>query len=526
MSPISAFGWMNKLTGKTPLSAAHLEAWNTFLGSYTDERAAAAQMAAEQASSAQLLYAPPQQSNPTVVSAATIGTGFFTATFDANEDVILQLPPTRKSSMVIIGGNDVRVGPCSINNTENQGAPLVFQKTTGSVFLEGLDVNMTSLNNDVVDWGGRQLTDANGPTYPDLYIQNCRFYNVHGSLGTTHADIVQAQGPVGRLFVDKLTGSSNYQGFQLAPQKPITSVSLSRVNLSYTGPGEEQEVTYLLWFLDNESQTPYPVTLNRVYVNPRSGQTVAANAVWPNSAQTGFGAYANPDGTVTWPANGPMQVAGVVTPGVPPNGDFVPANSVGAGYVSPGYQGQPLSTALPAAAQALPWEDQSIVSTFDWRGGSAAAALAANQARGGRVRIPKSGKLQDLAIYVGVQSGNVSAGIYDVGQTTSGTRTRLYTTGAITCPATGTQIVGSPELDVTQGQYLEFWLAADNATATFTRATPSSVSLPSSYPAPPGGLSSPNAFAPVQGTAQPLPATLPGTLTAGGTLPLITARIA
>lgn len=475
-------------------------------------------------SSAQLAYAPPQQVSPTTIAAATIGTGFFTQTFDANEDVILELPKTetRKASMTIIGGRNIRVIGGAIQNTAS-GAGLAFQKCAGSVFVEGVDINMAGVNNDALDVGGRQLTDANGPTYPDVYIQNCRFYNVNGTLATTHADMFQPQGPVGRIFVDKFTGTSNYQGFFLPPQKPITSLAMSRTNLGYTGPGVEQETTYLLWLLES-GQTPYPVTLNQVYVNPRSVQTVAANGVYPSSGVATIGAYVLSGGTVTWPTTG-MQVAGVVTPGVPSTGDFVGTGVVGLNYTSPGYQSQVAALETPNAAQAIPWEDRSIVSTFDFRATAAAGALTANQARGGRVRIPKNGKLRDIAIFVGVQSGNISVGIYDVGQTVSGERTRVYTTGAIVCPATGTQIVGNPELDVEVGQYLEFWLAADNATATFTRATPASVLLPSSYPAPPGALATPNALAPVQGTAQPLPATLPGNLAAGGTLPLITARI-
>lgn len=476
-------------------------------------------------SSPQLAYAPPQQASPTTISAATIGTGFFTQTFDANEDVILELPKTetRKASMTIIGGRNIRVIGGAVQNIAS-GAGMAFQKCAGSVFIEGVDINMAGVNADALDIGGRQLTDASGPTTPDVFIQNCRFYNVNGTLATTHADIFQPQGPVGRIFVDKFTGTSNYQGFFLPPQKPISSLAMSRTNLGYTGPGVEQESTYLLWLLET-GQTPYPVTLNQVYLNPRTGQTVAANGVWPNSGVATIGAYTLSEGNVTWPTTG-MQVAGVVTPGTPPTGDYVPTGAVGLNYISPGYQGQVATVEAASAAQSLPWEDRSIVTTFDFRATAAAAALTANQARGGRVRIPKNGKLRDLAIYVGVQSGNISVGIYDVGQTTNGERTRLYTTGAIACPATGTQIVGSPELDVEIGQYLEFWLACDNATATFTRATPASVLLPSTYPAPPGALATPNALAPVQGTAQPLPTTLPGTLAAGGTLPLITARIA
>lgn len=176
---------------------------------------------------------------------------------------------------------------------------------------------------------------------------------------------------------------------------------------------------------------------------------------------------------------------------------------------------------------STPWDTTSIVTTFNPTTAAAASALTANGGRGGRVRIPRTATLHDLAIQVGNSSGNVSVSVFDVGAAAAGKRTRLWTTGAIACPAAGPlTVVGDPALPVTEGEYLELWLSVDNATATFVRAAVGAIAFPSSYPAPPGGLEKANQLAPLASAVHPLPATLAGTLGAGGMLPLITGRLA
>jgi hypothetical protein len=121
-----------------------------------------------------------------------------------------------------------------------------------------------------------------------------------------------------------------------------------------------------------------------------------------------------------------------------------------------------------------------------WSAG-AGAVNTANHCFGVRVVMPISGTLHDLAIWVGTSSGNIEVGILD---TTATTRGRSYTTGSIACPVSssgvGWRVVGDPALAVTAGAEYDFYLGADNATATFLRlvAVPSialSALLPSSY---------------------------------------------
>ena len=81
-----------------------------------------------------------------------------------------------------------------------------------------------------------------------------------------------------------------------------------------------------------------------------------------------------------------------------------------------------------------------------------------------RVVIPKTGTLHDIAIQVGATSGNISVAVYSAALT----RTRLYTTGAIACPAAnGWRIAGDPNLSVVAGEQYDFALSVDNSSATF-----------------------------------------------------------
>lgn len=94
-----------------------------------------------------------------------------------------------------------------------------------------------------------------------------------------------------------------------------------------------------------------------------------------------------------------------------------------------------------------------------------AVTMANGAIRGARVLCTAAGTLTDLAVCIGTSSGNISAAVYDV---TGTPRNRLFTTGAIACPASGWAIVGSGSLgiSVTAGQQLEFAVTADNAVVT------------------------------------------------------------
>lgn len=110
-----------------------------------------------------------------------------------------------------------------------------------------------------------------------------------------------------------------------------------------------------------------------------------------------------------------------------------------------------------------------------------------------------------LRIFVGTSSGNISVGLYNNGGQSGSSRlpnTRQATTGAIPCPASGMATV-TLTTTVTIGRSWYGALSCDNTSATFQRSAPqSSIS---------------NGVAANQGSAHPLPATA-GAANGGGTV--------
>lgn len=95
---------------------------------------------------------------------------------------------------------------------------------------------------------------------------------------------------------------------------------------------------------------------------------------------------------------------------------------------------------------------------------------AANQFRGARVIIPKTGTLHDLSVYVQAPSGNVRGAIYDVGATTSAIRTRVWHGASMSSGAGFSWVnLGDPALAVTVGQHLDFSVGADNGSVSLGR---------------------------------------------------------
>lgn len=283
-----------------------------------------------------LRWAPPPLVDPIVVH---VPTSYYGATFPTNRDVLLVMPnEVRWGKINVVGGHNVRlIGGATVLNIESRATGVMrFSGQSGSVFIEGTEIDVNGHSDDGIDVAGSRAPPYT--LFPDVYIENCRITGLNGTYETNHADIIQTQGSIGRLFIDRVTGQSNYQAITIPPQFPIKSASISRVNLSY-GPGG-QRWTYLLWLLDPHThEVPYPVRLSDVWIKPRSGQDVAhAVAPWLGTTDadgTPIGAIAGRNGRVTWPRFN--KVSGYVSAGVPPGGDFVPAGSVGLGYRSPGY---------------------------------------------------------------------------------------------------------------------------------------------------------------------------------------------
>lgn len=89
------------------------------------------------------------------------------------------------------------------------------------------------------------------------------------------------------------------------------------------------------------------------------------------------------------------------------------------------------------------------------------SAGGANAAHGVRVVIPRDGTLHDFALLSGGALGNYDVGIYDY---VAEPRARLWSSGPVAAGPQGWQIVGDPNLAVTQGEILDFVFATDGAT--------------------------------------------------------------
>jgi hypothetical protein len=258
-----------------------------------------------------LSWAPPQLSAPISVDVVT---GKQSLVLDSNRDYRIVMPSSPVSGsggLTISGGHNVVLIGGEIRVPTAKEAPdsklrrgLYLKGQTGTVHIEGLHIAGADLAE------GIDLDQRFGAT---VQLENIRIERTRGSYTTNHADIIQAWAGPAILRVDRLTGSSDYQGFFMLPlqhfEGQIGTWDLRRVDLTAAaGSG------FMLWKGANDK-----VTSQNVYI--RADDRTTGKLFWPDQA--------------AWP--------GVVV-GSPPGGEFVPAGAAGIGYVSPGYgsSSQPL----------------------------------------------------------------------------------------------------------------------------------------------------------------------------------------
>lgn len=287
--------------------------------------------------SSKLRWAPPAQSNPTIV---TVPDGFYSGSFGPNEDVIFNWPvDTRFSEFIATGGHNMRIiGGGSAKGPG--GSAIQITGCTGSVFIEGLAIDVSGSDLDAINVCG----DISAPykNFPDVYIQNCRLLGINGSEMTNHSDGFQAQGSIASLYMDKVTLTSNDQGISIFQnQFPTQAAYISRINCSYTAVAGDP-VTYLFWNMDQATSAPYKnVQLDQCWFAPRGGQDLS-QCIWPapgtvNNDSIAIGAVSSDSwATASFPAITNCQ--GTCYSGTPPGGDFASSGSVGLSYASPGYQ--------------------------------------------------------------------------------------------------------------------------------------------------------------------------------------------
>lgn len=275
--------------------------------------------AARRPTQPRLAWARPRLTDPVTVHITSPTREIY---LDQNRDYILKMPPYpvrpgASGGLWIDGGHNVVVigGALDFDGisdpNETNGRVAAIFDATGIVHIEGLRAYGQGLVEGVQNYADNAV----------VQIENCRFDHLHGS-AENHSDLLQFG--VGRgLRVDRLTGSSNYQGLFLTD---LTGPAILR-HVNVLGDAGAQ---FLFWH-DGDA----PVSLDDIYIKPAVGRPIL-ESVWPS------GSDADPErrahyarGTVFWQPQ--VGVRGRIHRGVPPGGDFVPRGLAGLKYVSPGY---------------------------------------------------------------------------------------------------------------------------------------------------------------------------------------------
>jgi chitodextrinase len=272
-----------------------------------------------------LQWAPPSLANPTTIDVTNQNREFY---LDNNKDYIVKLPSTpltAEGGLVLIGGHNVVIVGGEIRNDSpisgGQGVDMAYgialYRQTGTVHIEGVWIHGAGIGQTILIAHTDQ-TSANSI----IQVENSRLESLH-PVGTVHTDTIQSYGGPGQLRLYNDTLISNGVTLQTQPcdvgNGPTPhNWDYRRLNLVH-----QTADAYALW----KNCTPWSEYHQDLWlkVNPNH---VAASS---NSAWAGGNCWAcwNPGGS--WPITGEA-----IHLGTPPGGDFVPASSVGIGYVSPG----------------------------------------------------------------------------------------------------------------------------------------------------------------------------------------------
>ena len=282
-------------------------------------------------------------------------------TLDSTKDWTIKLPTTPVvgglginggHNVIIIGGEIDLTDPCSADNAPCHGFNLVSSSSNppngGEVYIEGVLIKNpgTQVSGDGIDL---QQTYPGG--WATVTLQNLRIQGLQGcNVGTysgAHADVFQPYAPSGAaLRIDHLTGTTSYQGMQVAPDGYFTpairnpsSVDFRNVNINIipnTVPGCAGTSDHYAWWIAGGvggCEAP-PTNLVNDYAQEPDGSLIY-NSVAPD---TGWGQGCDPlyvGGLATWPTI--PAITGGIRNGLPAGGDFVPVGRAGINYVSPGY---------------------------------------------------------------------------------------------------------------------------------------------------------------------------------------------
>jgi hypothetical protein len=257
---------------------------------------------------------------------------------------------SRNSGFNITRGRRVEMVGGRIDYNPGSGSRAVqWYGLSDSGFIEGVYANIIRNPSDAFSMGG-------GPDLtPDIYLQNCYATGLTGENAGIHPDILQLGQPVRNVCVDRITGSTNYQGLFFAPQAAVTGdIYVSRCNIymvDNAAPSSGFSSAY--WFSDSEAQwnnTSHQIICDELYVSPGTNRnprdrvsiyspqypdgrgTLGTDAIgeyvwYPNLFPRLRTSFDEPPKFRRWPESGKE--------------DFCPPASVGLNYSSPGYQLRP-----------------------------------------------------------------------------------------------------------------------------------------------------------------------------------------
>jgi hypothetical protein len=277
-----------------------------------------------------LSWAPPRLSDPQTI---TVPDTKGRVLMDRSKDFIVDIGHLRACggllleggrNVVVVGGRITIPGICG-SAYDRTAIKVVANR--GTVHLEGILIDGPFTHDGIV-------TLAPEAT---LQVENIRIEEVRTRNGD-HADCLQTQAGLGSLRVDRLTCTTELQGFFLKVENGHR-VGLSEIrNTDIVGaPGK-----HLFW----QASPDIPVILSNVWLYTDRPWASFGFLVWPQmNGQTYTGTYepmrrsvVSADGKRLWFVG--SNIKGSIYNGRPRRGDFVAAGVAGATYLSPGYKSQ------------------------------------------------------------------------------------------------------------------------------------------------------------------------------------------
>jgi hypothetical protein len=270
-----------------------------------------------------LAWAPPKLRHPSVVRATAHRR---VLKLNARRDYIVRLPRSGLvglRGLVIEGGHNVVLigGRITVPHPTRRYPPddrlrrgLYLKGQTGTVHVEGLLLDGSGL------WEGINLDERLGAI---VQLENIRIETIRADdeVGFTdnHPDLIQTWAGPAELRVDRLTGSTDYQAFMLAPVEYGTQPAPRRFvfrHVDVVAKSAHPCNCQMLWAFGS-----FPLVVAGVWLRPHPHLTVAQSVV-PRDGR--------------WSA---------VRSGRPPGGSFVPRGVAGLHYRSPGYARRRAATA-------------------------------------------------------------------------------------------------------------------------------------------------------------------------------------